>query len=269
MDRQISNEEVKRSNKELHDIEARYYDLLHPEIWNKYEQWQINRDINKISDLVKQSKANVLDVGCGTGNLTIKFIELGYKVTALDISENMLKILDDKISSSLKDNVNFVCEDIDNYLLATDKMYDVICFSSVLHHLGNYFYTLDHAISRLKDGGIIYIVHEPLAMHTNLVQNYVKRSLSFIDGHLYRRYLAKRSKYLKLPNLDYTISDIHSKDGLKVQQISTFLNDKGMEIIFRKQYANYKNGIVCLFGNFLYDVKEFKMIAQKREIIIR
>ena len=39
MNRQISDEKAKKANKEPHDIEAEYYDILHGEIRNFYESF--------------------------------------------------------------------------------------------------------------------------------------------------------------------------------------------------------------------------------------
>lgn len=52
MNGEISDAEVKKANKELHDIEAQYYDILHGGIWNFYEQWQTKQDIGKIAKLL-------------------------------------------------------------------------------------------------------------------------------------------------------------------------------------------------------------------------
>lgn len=41
-------------------------------------------------------KLDVLDVGCGTGMVTLPLAELGHNVTGVDLSEGMLKIAKDK-----------------------------------------------------------------------------------------------------------------------------------------------------------------------------
>jgi ubiquinone/menaquinone biosynthesis C-methylase UbiE len=63
------------------------------------EDYYSNRDINKFnSELESFSKllpknAHVLDVGCGAGIPTAKFLsEKGIKVTGIDISETMIKL---------------------------------------------------------------------------------------------------------------------------------------------------------------------------------
>ncbi len=49
--------------------------------------------------LLKGQKGNrILDVGCGTGNFSIKLAKLGYSVTGIDISGGMLKIARKKVS---------------------------------------------------------------------------------------------------------------------------------------------------------------------------
>ena len=47
----------------------------------------------------KFSRGKVLDVGCGTGRISIEFAKLNKRVTSLDSSEIMLRYLRKKISS--------------------------------------------------------------------------------------------------------------------------------------------------------------------------
>jgi 2-polyprenyl-3-methyl-5-hydroxy-6-metoxy-1,4-benzoquinol methylase len=206
------SDKVKLANRILHDKEALYYDILHGEIWNFYEQLLIKRDIGAIFKIIG-SPARVLDVGCGTGNLSLKFLMLGSEVTALDISQRMLDILRSKVPNALKGRIRVVCKDADEFLSQEKDYYDVICFSSVLHHLPDYLATLNLAISKLNSGGIIYIVHEPLPAGKVLRS----RVLGAIDGYL--NYLHTRRKRMTLPTFNYYLTDIHSKRGINLKSL--------------------------------------------------
>lgn len=265
MNRQISDDEVRKANKELHDIEAQYYDILHGGIWNFYEQSKTRRDLRRIAEMIKREPINVLDVGAGTGNLTLKFLASRNTVTALDISEEMLKVLYDKVPGKFKDNIELVCGDADEFLLKTKQKYDVISFSSVLHHLPNYVYTLDLAISKLGgEGGVVYITHEPLprSNESGFIYHNSRRVLGLIDSYLNHLRLAKYSK-LGLPNLDYSVSDIHSREGINPKELLEFLESRGMKIVSYNEYVIYKNAFTSILGNFLLDGRHFKIIAKR------
>ncbi len=266
MNGKTSDEEVRKVNKELHDLEAQYYDILHGEIWNFYEQSKTRRDLRKIAEIIQKETLNVLDVGAGTGNLTLKFLTSGNTVTAIDISEEMLKVLSNKIFDEYKDDVELVCGDVDEFLSKTEQKYDVICFSSVLHHLPDYFYTLDLSISKLGSGGVIYITHEPLP-HLNesdFIWRNSRRVISLIDSYLNRLHLSKYPK-LDLPNLDYSISDIHSREGINSKDLLGFLGSKGVKVVFYNECEIYKSGIMSIFGNFLIRRGHFKLITKKSD----
>lgn len=263
MNGQISDVEIRKANKELHDIEAQYYDILHGGIWNFYEQSKTRRDLRRIVEMIKKEHLNVLDVGAGTGNLTLKFLASGNTVTALDISEEMLKVLSDKVPGKFKDNIELVCGDADEFLLKTKQRYDAISFSSVLHHLPNYVYTLDLAISKLGGDGVVYITHEPLprSNESGFIYHNSRRVLGLIDSYLNHLRLAKYSK-LELPNLDYSVSDIHSRDGINPKELLEFLERKDMKIVYYNEYEIYKTAFVSILGNFLSDGRHFKIIAK-------
>lgn len=81
---------------------AHYYDRLMEDV--DYAAWA-----NHIDNLIKQSGGNVksiLELGCGTGSVTTGLVRLGYEVTGVDISEDMLceaqkKLGDEKLKSFL------------------------------------------------------------------------------------------------------------------------------------------------------------------------
>ena len=82
---------------------AKYYDLI-------YKDKEYKREVNFIEDTFENSykPKKILEIGCGTGNYTRILLERGYEITAVDISENMLKIAKEKcacnfISGNIRD----------------------------------------------------------------------------------------------------------------------------------------------------------------------
>ena len=68
------------------------YSLLYDLIYSKKDY---KAETNLISELIKKflsSKVNILDIGCGTGQHTLELLKKGYKVTGVDLSNEMLKI---------------------------------------------------------------------------------------------------------------------------------------------------------------------------------
>jgi len=69
---------------------AKYYDLI-------YKDKDYEKEVDFIENIFwKNRPKKILEVGCGTGNYTKILLKRGYEVTALDISEDMLKIAEEK-----------------------------------------------------------------------------------------------------------------------------------------------------------------------------
>lgn len=68
---------------------AKYYDLMNSE--KQYENESIELD-SIIRKFIKSKKPKLADIGCGTGNYTIEFSNLGYQVVGFDVSAPMINI---------------------------------------------------------------------------------------------------------------------------------------------------------------------------------
>jgi ubiquinone/menaquinone biosynthesis C-methylase UbiE len=72
--------------KDEFSMEAKLYD----KVWGKHDY---DADIKFLDDLLrKHNFKSVIDIGCGTGNHTLRLSKLGYSVQGVDISQTMLKI---------------------------------------------------------------------------------------------------------------------------------------------------------------------------------
>lgn len=248
---------VREENEEWHDKESEMYDQIRSELWNFHEQKRISQDLDKIDNLVNGNK--VIDIGCGTGNLVLKFSQMQYKVDGVDISEKMLKTLRSKLNGDHRGPVNLHCSDAKSYLERTDKS-DVICFSSVLHHLPHYFDSLHQAISKLNSQGVIYIVHEPLPAKDPDRHSFLK----FVD-----KLLTPKSTIHELlaPDKESDSVDYHIdvKEGVKLSDIIDFLKEEGLTIKEVEKYSTWNSGVLCVLDDKLGFTRksDFKLIAQK------
>jgi len=93
---------------------------------------------------------NALEIGCGTGMFTEMFAKSGAKITAIDISLDLLKKA--QARNLPPDRVLFLEKCIENY--DTDGFFDAVIGSSVLHHL-DIETALKKIYSLLRPGGFM------------------------------------------------------------------------------------------------------------------
>jgi ubiquinone/menaquinone biosynthesis C-methylase UbiE len=249
---------ILHSNVKVHRIEAAIYDLIHPEIFGWFEQRKTIRDIDLIGQRMPKSQpVTVLDVGCGTGNLTLKFAERGYAVHAVDISPEMIGRLEAKIEPEISSQIRFTVSDAASFFLnkPPDDLYNIISFSSVLHHLPEYKNVLLAARRSLCPGGVIWVCHEPLKpapAPRTLLQGLLNKMLSILDGiYIYCLkaivYLYKSLAERRLPKrIDYSWSDYHASSGLDADALVSLLLAEGGTLIHFEFYNSRFNGLVAL-----------------------
>ncbi len=75
-------------------ILAEKYDIYNSADYDAYAAF-----VKTAFEKSKVKISEVLDLGCGTGELSVRLADMGYSVTAADISDDMLSILINKIGS--------------------------------------------------------------------------------------------------------------------------------------------------------------------------
>ncbi|MHB8566321.1 MAG: class I SAM-dependent methyltransferase [Nitrososphaerales archaeon] len=85
------------------DLQARRYTSLILE--NPISSWQRQVTISHLKQLFKPGET-ILEIGCGTGIETIPVAKNGPNIVAVDISQEMLRVLDTRVASTgLKDKI--------------------------------------------------------------------------------------------------------------------------------------------------------------------
>jgi ubiquinone/menaquinone biosynthesis C-methylase UbiE len=130
-----------------------------------YNKWaeQYDTNINKTRDMeakvLRGSLAGIefddcLEIGCGTGKNTQWLITKAKQITAVDLSEEMLRKAKEKICNA---NVEFIQADITHNWSFAKQQYYLITFSLVLEHIEELQPVFEKAAASLRSGGYVYV----------------------------------------------------------------------------------------------------------------
>jgi len=121
---------------------AQVYDELMKEI--DYTKW--SDYIQRLFLNSKREIKTVLEFGCGTGNITCDLAQKGLNMTAVDLSEAMLTVADEKADRMGLKNIQFYLGDMSNFQI--NQTFDAVisCCDSVnylpdLEALQSFFYS--------------------------------------------------------------------------------------------------------------------------------
>ena len=127
---------------------------------NEYDQTlgKIKRHHEMLDLAVEMSNVKageyILDIGCGTGLLSLKFLEAAEcTINGIDLSEDMLNIWKDKIEKlNLFNRVKTKLGDAAN-LEFEDSMFDIIASTVTLHHVKDKQQAINKIYRLLKSKG--------------------------------------------------------------------------------------------------------------------
>lgn len=128
--------------------------------------WQLNRKEFIFRKIHEFGPSNICDFGCGAGETSTELGVLGYHVTGLDLSVDLIALARRRAElDNVADRVQFIVSDANHADLSRDS-FDLILVQGVLHHM-----EIDHAsntlFSMLKPGGHV-IISEPIMLSPTL-----------------------------------------------------------------------------------------------------
>ncbi|MBU3978672.1 class I SAM-dependent methyltransferase [Patescibacteria group bacterium] len=163
---------MKGINSKIYNKEYYLNHCLGFEEFKKYKGKKVHPRIVKFLSILKIVKGiNILDVGCGRGDLSIECARKGAKVIGIDYSKDGINIANSSLKKqevAIQRNVSFFRMDAKK-LKFKDNYFDIVTSIDVFEHL--YKDELEktmHEISRvLKSGGMLLVHTETNKIYLN------------------------------------------------------------------------------------------------------
>jgi 2-polyprenyl-3-methyl-5-hydroxy-6-metoxy-1,4-benzoquinol methylase len=140
-----------------------------PELVERYRKcarWRTYYPECVVHFLTKHQPEHICDFGCGSGEMACRLGLLGYRVTGLDVSPDLIEVARERaVREGVADRVTFVVADGASAPL-TEGAFDAVLAMSVVHHM-----PIDEALNALerllRPGGRIAFL-EPVAYSRTL-----------------------------------------------------------------------------------------------------
>lgn len=108
--------------------------------------WQHLRD--KILNTLPKAPLEILDAGCGMGQVSHRLLETGHNVTLCDVSSEMLEMAQTEIPSSFHGKADFIHSSFQSLPKEHDGRYDLVICHAVLEWMSEPDQAIKH-LSRL------------------------------------------------------------------------------------------------------------------------
>ena len=186
---------------------------------------KLDKVYDRLTSRIKKGQT-ILDLGCGTGALTLKAAQKGAKVKGIDINAQMLEIAQKQvIKKNLLQNIN-LCE-MGVVELETEKSegYDMVmsglCFSELSED--ELIFTLKEVKRILKPGGFLLVADEvrPKNILKRILNGIVKFPLVIIT------YIITQTTIHSIENLPEKIK----KSGLLIESVRLNNMENFIEVI--------------------------------------
>ncbi len=182
-----------------------------------------------------KGKQSVLDIGCGTGALTLRAAQKGAKVKGIDVNSQMLEIAKKRIVEAKLEQSIELCEMGVAELGGEEAAsYDVVmsglCFSELSED--ELIYTLKEVKRMLKPGGILFIADEVMP------QSILKRIL-----HRLMRFPLVIITYLITQTTTHAVKSLPKKveeAGMIIESIKLSRIENFIELVARKDKKGTK-----------------------------
>lgn len=276
-------QKIAEANRQYYARTAELYENTESCVHDKAIQADLAADLDQIlamfSDVSRPISA--LDACGGSGNVSLKLLKRGVEITLVDISPELQAIFRLK-SQAAGYPSRIVCSEIGKFLAEETRTYDLIIFSSALHHLENIDAVLKLAFDRLAPGGLLFTIFDPTLQKQQHRLSRLAFGLEYYAfkifiqtadlpkavGRRLRRMLSGASVDHKLSSVlnDDTIgmlAEFHVGTGIDDVALVERMKQAGYEVVWHHRYAEARFKLTRRVVGWTGDSTTFKLLLRK------
>lgn len=237
-----------RFNIVAHNRIAEMYESHHTQIFNEIEQRRVKDHIALALSLIQPPAGpeKALDFGCGSGNISGHLLELGLSVTAVDVAQAFLRLVERKFQG--KNALTTLLINGENLANIKSDTFDLSVSYSVLHHIPNYLRIVEELVRVTKPGGIIMIDREAAPCYwkksPTLLEfmNSVTKPLPKLSWSRFFKIETYLNRWRVMRNPRFQPEgDIHvwEDDHIEWDLIKSRISDLGCEVLVETEYLSF------------------------------
>lgn len=277
---------VAEANRQYYEKTAQMYDKTETCVTDEQPQQMLEHDLDRILTLIGRPAHEIkaLDACGGSGNVALKLLKRGVNVTLADISEQQINIFKQKCQQQ-GFVANLLCGEIGQCFSQKRTAYELIIFSSALHHLEDISSILALAYEHLVPGGLLFTVFDPTAKanHKAITKNVLwldyfafklmsqTADLPFAVQRRLRRILAGYHQHDNAGKqvLDLTnetlgvLAEYHVEQGINDFELVVNSKQIGYQVIWHDRYSGGRYAITRWIVQQVHDATQFKLLLRK------
>lgn len=213
---------------------------------------------------------SILDLGAGEGSAAVRFLQLGARVTAVDISENQLRDLRRRCDC-YGENLRVYCEEMAATIRRETDLYDVVVMNSFIHHIPDYLAAIKNVLPLLRPRGQFFSFQDPLRYDMLGRGSYVFSQAAYFSwrifqGNLWRglKTRLRRSRGVYIAGSQEDDAEYHvTRNGVDQTAIAHLLESEHFDCTLVR-YFSTQSGLFQRLGESLAIKNTFSITAQRR-----
>jgi len=234
---ECTEEDILQANIEKYDSEHIvnfYKDFEEP----RYAYIEYNVIFKAVTNMLEKRNDRSLQAvdlcgGAGKAAFVMKSCSPDCRVTLVDLSEKMLGVARERIERDKIEGVDVVLADAFSFL-ESEAEYDLIVFSSAIHHFKEPLNLLQNAAARLSENGVIITIADP----TTITKSRRYKFFLFLAASSQHKKEIIKQKFSgsKDSNSDFDMAEYQTYTGIDDRKLASEVRNIGLSPLVHLRY---------------------------------